>query len=154
MQTRLCLHFRQSFEKSNNYFFNMDTITIKEELTQNLQETNVSNNQLGPSVYIVNDQQQNENIRLKPIDSLCNKERNVIEIPPIADSEVDYRRKDEDNFYPEYDLYDSEIGFSNDRDLKAYLKEQKFSESDCKFISTKRKALQKRWLRNKCKKTQ
>ncbi len=144
----------------------MDSIIVKDELTQDLQEAEVSNTQLGPSVILIRNQcQQNLNAIQNPqCHPILNQDRQEVSNHQVGPSqqnviviqnhnqdpsEIDLRRRDEDNYYPQFDVFDSDIGFAHKGDMKAFVGYDELSEEDQKFFDLKRAALQLRFRRAK-----
>ncbi len=168
----------------------MDSIIVKDEITQDLQEAEVSNTQLGPSVILIRNQcQQNLNEIQNPQcqqnlneiqNPQCQQNLNAIQNPQCHPnlnqdlqevsnnqvgpshqdviviqnhnqdpSQIDLRRRDDDDYYPQFDVFDSDIGFAHKKSMKAFVGYDELSKEDQKFLDLKRAALQLRLRRAK-----
>ena len=137
----------------------MNSITIKDELNKNTEEREVSGDILVPSVVEVPVQssavwvEENSDVQENNDEQREQQQEEIVVIPvPMSQqdpSQLDYRRRSENIYYPQYDLYDQDIVSMKYSELKKVMKN--FTEADEKIIKKRRAALQKRILRKRGK---
>ena len=133
----------------------MEKISVKDEFNKIKEEQEVSGTLMEPSVLEVPiepaavwvEESVNE-VRMEPdpVDDQADQYDVIIPIPQQP-NQVDYRRRNEDIFYPEFDLRDSDIANMTNNRLNTLIKD--FSEENVKFIKNRRKTLRKRLSRKR-----
>ncbi len=127
----------------------MESITIKNEISQSNEEIEVLNTTMGPSIIEVPGQTCAVWLR-ENVNEEQNEEHVVVPMAePIHPSQIDYRRRKENIYYPQFDIDDSRIANMIYRELETFMKD--FNEEDKKFIKKRRAALKKRISRQRNK---